>query len=253
MSHKGINIVVVNMFISKNEAIFKKGSEMNNFILVQTGFWGSDTPIYSMTKRNVLFFKLQYIPPYEDLKKLLSDLQIKERKINIFSDNITLVLDITEWVGKEADEYFAIIVKYLSDMSFRWNYIFTVNLKMAECMHPMFCFLRQFMQGEEIKDSVWESKDSLGLFLMKSLNYSSAAANILSNLFLHPKMENYRSNDMLEKITQEIMSLSVNINRSISDKDIKSYLKSHNNIIHLMLGNDDSRIIREITKEDICA
>ena len=87
---------------------------------------------------------------------------------------------------------------------------------------------------------------------MKSLNYSSTAASIMSSLFLHPKMEEYRSNDMLEKITQEIMDTSVNINGPILDKDIKNYLKKQNNIINLMLGND-LKIIREITKEDICA
>ena len=225
---------------------------MNKFILVQTGFWGSDTPIYSMTNRKILFLKLRYIPPYEDLKKLLSALQIKERKENIFGDNITLVLDTTEWVGKENDEYFSIIVKFLSDMNFRWNYIFTINLKKTECMNLMFCFMRQYMQGEMIKDLTWENKKSLETFLMKSLNYSSTAASIMSSLFLHPKMEEYRSNDMLEKITQEIMDTSVNINGPILDKDIKNYLKKQNNIINLMLGND-LKIIREITKEDICA
>lgn len=226
---------------------------MKNFILAQTGFWGNDTPIYSMTNRNLLFFKLRYIPPYEDLKKLLSELQIKERKKNTFGDNITLALDITEWVGKEDDEYFSVIVKFLSDMSSRWNYIFTVNMTRAECVHPMFCFLRQYMQGDEVKDSVWKNKNSLEKYLLTSLNYSPTAASILSNLFLHPQMEKYRSNDMLEKITEEIMSISVNINRPISDKDIKNYLKTRNNIIHLVLSDDDSKIIREITKEDICA
>lgn len=226
---------------------------MKNFILAQTGFWGNDTPIYSMTNRNLLFFKLRYIPPYEDLKKLLSELQIKERKKNIFGDNITLAMDITEWIGKENDEYFSIIVKYLSDMCPKWNYIFTVNSKKSECIYPVFCFLRKYLQGDFIKDSVWESRKTLETFLLTSLNYSCSAASILSNLFLHPKMEKYRSNDMLERITQEVMSFSVNINSSISEKDIKNYLKSNNNIIQLMLGNDDSRIIREITKEDICA
>lgn len=227
--------------------------DLKNFVLVQTGFWGNDTPIYSMTKRDILFFKLRYVPPYEDLKKMLSELQIKERKKNTFGDNITLALDITEWVGKEDDEYFSVIVKFLSDMSSRWNYIFTVNMTRAECIHPMFRFLRQYMQGDEIKDSVWENKISLEEFLMTSLNYSRSAASFLSDLVLHPKMEKYRLNDILELITDEIMSVTVNINRPISSEDIKKYLKSRNNIIHLMLGDDDSKIIREITKEDICA
>lgn len=226
---------------------------MQNFILVQTGYWGNDAPIYSMTKRKILFFKLQYIPPYEDLKKLLSALQIKERKTNIFADNITLVLDVTDWLGKEDDEFFSVIVKFLSDMSFRWNYIFTVNSKKAECMYPMFRLLRQYMQGELNKNTVWENKHSLETFLLNSFNYSCSAASIISDLFLHPKMEKYRSNDILEKITQEIMLSTVNTNRPISDKDIKKYLKSRSNFIHLILGDDDSIIIREITKEDICA
>lgn len=227
--------------------------DLKNFVLVQTGFWGNDTPIYSMTKRDILFFKLRYVPPYEDLKKMLSELQIKERKKNTFGDNITLALDITEWVGKEDDEYFSVIVKFLSDMSSRWNYIFTVNMTRTECIHPMFRFLRQYMQGDEIKDSVWENKISLEEFLMTSLNYSRSAASFLSDLVLHPKMEKYRLNDILELITDEIMSVTVNINRPISSEDIKKYLKSRNNIIHLMLGDDDSKIIREITKEDTCA
>lgn len=227
--------------------------DLKNFVLVQTGFWGNDTPIYSMTKRDILFFKLRYVPPYEDLKKMLSELQIKERKKNTFGDNITLALDITEWVGKEDDEYFSVIVKFLSDMSSRWNYIFTVNMTRTECIHPMFRFLRQYMQGDEIKDSVWENKISLEEFLMTSLNYSRSAASFLSDLVLHPKMEKYRFNDILELITDEIMSVTVNINRPISSEDIKKYLKSRNNIIHLMLGDDDSKIIREITKEDTCA
>lgn len=225
---------------------------MKNFVLVQTGFWGNDTPLYSMTKRDILFFKLHYVPPYEDLKKMLSELQIKERKKNTFGDNITLALDVTEWVGKEDDEYFSVIVKFLTDMSSRWNYIFTVNMTRAECIHPMFCFLRQYMQGDELKDSVWKNKISLEEYLMTSLNYSRSAASILSDLVLHPKMERYRSNNILETITEEIMSITVNINRPISAEDIKKYLKVRNNVIFIMLG-DDSKIIQEITKEDICA
>lgn len=226
--------------------------DLKNFVLVQTGFWGNDIPIYSMTKRDILFFKLRYVPPYEDLKKMLAELQIKERKKNTFGDNITLALDITEWVGKEDDEYFSVIVKFLSDMSSRWNYIFTVNMTRTECIHPMFRFLRQYMQGDELKDSIWKSKISLEEYLMTSLNYSRSAASILSDLVLHPKMEKYRSNNILEIITEEIMSINININRTISAEDIKKYLKVRNNVIYIMLG-DDSKIIREITKEDICA
>lgn len=83
--------------------------------------------------RGLLHFKAEYVPPYEELK-LIRRFQLAERRLFPMGESACAVIDVTEWIGREREEYFDVFAKFLHDDR-RHRYIFTAaGHDGAECM-----------------------------------------------------------------------------------------------------------------------
>lgn len=83
--------------------------------------------------RGLLHFKAHYVPPYEDLG-LIKRFQLAERRLFPMGESACAVVDVTEWVGREREEYFDVFAKFLHDNR-RHRYVFTAaGHSRAECM-----------------------------------------------------------------------------------------------------------------------
>lgn len=207
-----------------------------DFKMMQTYYWGSDSYLSSI-KENHMFFTLPYVAPYEKLD--LGKLQIAERKQNIFGEPITIIINLSEWLGHEKEDYFIISTKFFYDMSSRWKYIFTINSKDVDAINDMYILFRSYkMFGTLELDQNWKTLESLKEHITKDFNWSSESASLFAKLLNSPNFECYKTDVFIDTVSEEIRTTQ-NCKKITLD-EFETYLKYKNGIVNLLYKEDIS-------------
>ncbi len=205
-----------------------------DFTLIQTYYWGNDSYL-SNIKENHMFYTLPYVPPYEKLD--LGKLQIAEREENIFSEPITIIINLSEWLGHEKEDYFIISTKFLFDMRSKWKYIFTVNSKDVVAIKNIFIALRSYkLFGTLELDENWKTHETLKEHIIKDFNWSSDSASLFAKFLLSSDFDNYKTDMFIDTVSDEIRAMQ-NCKEISTDK-LETYLHSKNGIINLLCNEE---------------
>lgn len=198
---------------------------------------GTDYPKSVLTEltRNTahLCYRLSYTPPYEQfngLRKLLLQIR-RESKTEIPE---VLVLDLTEWIEHETDEYLDAAVKYLYDHRDIYDYIFVVrNCSRRKCL-PLFLKLRTFMAGTITEDLTFSDKSYLAEYLTESHTIDSDALDILTSIFMQDPDEQYKSYTVADNILEELSLASEN--DTITLQSIRAVISDSQTLLGAMTG-----------------
>ena len=159
---------------------------------------GKDCPAQS---GSYLTMKLSYIPPYGDFT-LLKSLELRIRRESLRKTPDTLVLDVSEWLGHEGEEFFEILAKYLHDhRSFRL--VFTARAERTEAL-PLFTALRTYLPGRIEEDRTFAELPALSAYLRETGRLTDKAAAYLAKLILMPEGEPLRSYSVLDSLLCEL-------------------------------------------------
>jgi len=120
----------------------------DNFTLLITHLHDNDRAALRLTDGNdSVLFKLVYVPPYEDFREL-KQLQLRTKDADLFGGDVYVIMDLSEWVRHETEEYFTVTMKYLHDQSYKWRYIFTVGNNTLNSVKPMLGVIKRYLHGE---------------------------------------------------------------------------------------------------------
>lgn len=211
--------------------------QQNCFTLLVSS--GNDIPknsLSQLTSNTVsLYFRLPYTPPYEQyngLRKLL--LQIRKKSNSEIPE--TLVIDLTEWLEHDKDEFFDITVKFLYDHKDIYNYIFVIRNCDQRKYNALFVKIRTFMPGNITKDLTFTDEQHLEKYISCSCKIDSKALKLLSAIIMHDSADQLRSYTVIDNLTDELEHTSGN--GMISVLSIKKALSDPNTLLGAMLGND---------------
>lgn len=209
----------------------------SDFKMIQTYYWGSDSYLSDIIE-NHMFFTLSYVPPYEKLD--LGKLQIAEREQNIYGEPITIIINLSEWLGHEKEDYFIISTKFFYDMRSRWKYIFTINSKNADAIKDMFIIFRSYkMFGSLELDVNWETQESLKKHINKDFDWSLESASLFAKILFSPDFDNYKTDLFIETVSEEIRRTQGC--GKITTDEFESYLKFENGIVSLLCEENISK------------
>ncbi len=216
-----------------------------DYKLLITGTTDNDTAVKRVCDNsNLIFFKLRYVPMYEDYKELRR-LQLKIREsMNFIRYPLTIALDVSEWLGHENEEFFDITIKFLHDMCYKWNYIFTVADKTAADVTQLALKLRCHMKGELTKDSTFTDIDCLAQYLTAEYELSSSCAQMLAKVIMKKEMQPMRGYAATAALMDEIKQHSKN--GSVTVRSVTQYLSSADTITAMLCGE----VLTDIIKTD---
>lgn len=247
------NLVLKFNQIKKRKALVSMTLSLTNnkthscdFKMIQTYYWGSDSYLSNINE-NHMFFTLSYVPPYEKLD--LGKLQIAEREQNIFSEPITIIINLSEWLGHEKEEYFTISTKFFFDMRSKWKYIFTINSKDVDAIKDMFIIFRSYkMFGTLELDQNWETLESLKKHIAKDFDWSLESASLFAKLLHSPDFDSYKTDLFIDTVSEEIRTTQGC--SKITIDEFEAYLKFKNGIVSLLCEENISKFdfIKGVTK-----
>ena len=144
--------------------------ENRRFTILLTGEKDNDEFAVWMAKKenyeNYMLFTLPYTQPYENFNGI-RELQTAGRFRAFWDDTCRkkiAVIDISEWIGHEEEEYFVIFAKFLCDFPkqsfFDFEYIFTVSDAGREEAKYLYRTLSRYLDGGRfVKISRRETQD----------------------------------------------------------------------------------------------
>lgn len=205
----------------------------NDFILLAAGYEDDLAAINLIgNDANIFRHKIPYAPPYENYDGI-KKFQLKYYQLGMFcKDNVWAVVDITEWIGHEADEFFDITLKYFYDHRADLKYLFVANgFSREECI-PVYVKLRCYMHGVMEENKAFDNALNLSMYLKENFSLIGNEALFLSKLLTEKEMQPIRNHAAIESLLMDIKSCSVN--ETISMHSISAYLQSRNSLIAML-------------------
>ena len=204
--------------------LFEQNSK-KNFILLVTGSEDNDAAAKRAadTALDTINCKLSYVPPYESFE------DIKTLQLRLFDSpyikgrNICCVLDISEWIGHENEEYFAVLLKYFHDHRSRLEYIFTVGCCSEDDAKQLYFRLRCYLRGSIATDLTFIKTGSLCGYI-ESKNIARKAARVLAEMIMSEEMKPMRSYPTIDMMCDELREYSGCGTDMISPAAVREYL-----------------------------
>ena len=220
-------------------------NKYNNFLLVITCTKNNDNIVKSVFDgRDVLFCKLNYIPPCDELT-LIKKIQLCSKERNLFSmDKPVISLDISEWIGHENEEYLHIILKYLHDKSSKWDYAFTVSDYEEKEAWEIYLILRQYMIGNIYETKVFTELQAMQKYIVQEFAFKPDAAYLLAKVLLATEFKEQRGQAFLRQSVEELTQHSKS--KQISLPELERILTEENTILSLI---GKSKVYEIVTNE----
>ena len=197
----------------------------SNFILLITEVPDNDraAKMAAPAGQEIVFFKMNYTLPYSEFREIRS-LQVKlQRSCYGRGKRVTTVIDLSEWIGRESDEYFDIVMKFLHDKRGGMDYIFTVGDASEEKAAGLMRTARKYMRGAVVRNDTFTSAEKLAEYI-GSRYAEPDAAQLLAEMLRKPKMRDLLSYSAVDLMCEEMLSQSpVGVIRAF---DAANYLRS---------------------------
>lgn len=175
-------------------------------ILLITHICDNDHLVNTTAGGSTAYLKACYVPPYKELdtlKKLLLRVKAVAGTVNAHT---TVAIDLAEWALHSGDEYFRIIVKFLHDMSYKWNYIFTVEDLPKGDIEDMLLVLDCYLDYTIVENRTFIDNGAMKRYIMDRAAMDDDALAAVCSCFLDKRtpsmIRNFEILDMsLDKLT----------------------------------------------------
>lgn len=151
-------------------------------------------------------FKLDYTAPYQDFTAI-REFQCAMR-YRPFADKAwrrkVAIVDLSEWVGHEKEDYLEIFCKFLHDFRsfFRLEYVFTAGTADRDAAQGLYRLISEYLcAGRLVEDNTLTDSRALGELLKETYPLDEAVAEKLAEIFtagqirgltqLHTVMEDF--------------------------------------------------------------
>ena len=181
-----------------------------------------------------LAFTLNYAPPYEDFRGI-RELQLAVRRMGAFPPE-ALVIDLTEWVGHEEEEYFEAAAMYLHDHRDLWNFVFLARERDGADCAMLFFTLRAFLDGRMEEDRTFADRETLASYLAKQKPFAPDAADRLAGILLKPGARMLRSYPRVHALLEELSR-----GGKITAAKLDEAVRDPASVLHLIAGRDAGR------------
>lgn len=177
----------------------------NDFILLITGTADNEYTAENLAApgTDLVRCRISYVQPFEDfgeIKKLQTRLSRSEY---IKGRAVSCLLDLSEWIGHEKEEYFILLLKYLHDHRSLMFLIFTVGEHTEEQAGELYFRLRCFLRGSIATDMIFINTSALCGYI-EGKRFSHDAANLLAELIMSDAMSELRSYPVTDMICADI-------------------------------------------------
>ena len=183
----------------------------------------------------ILEFTLPYAPPYEAFDGI-RELQLAVRRMGAFPPEC-LALDLTEWVGREEEEYFEITAMYLHDHRDLWRYVFLVREREAGDCAALFFTLRAFLEGEFCEDRTFADRENLAAYLTERFPAAveRSAADRLASILMKPNAQArmLRSYPRVDALMEELAR-----DGKITEAGVLEAVRDPASVLHLIEGRE---------------
>ncbi len=195
----------------------------DRFIFDHVGGWGAKPLIY----------KVCYVPPYEN-PGMIRDIQLAARRHDVFCrSRICMVLDITEYVGHENDEYFVALVRFLYDHRDRWFFEFVVRHSLDRDVRKMYSLIRSYMKGTVVVDGRWENHEELASRI-RAYSFDTDSSKAMAKLMFTEDFSNCRSEDFISDIADDVLRISGG--STITLQDLLNYAGNNSGMLKIIGG-----------------
>lgn len=202
-----------------------KTTMKNNFLLLITGINETDRSAKDISPQgqDIVFCKAEHARPF-DRFCAIRELQLRLRdSAYAKGKRVTAVIDLSDWIDHENEEYLDIFMKFLCDKRRRIDYIFTVGDASAERAKKLMKAARPYMRGAVFTDDTFMDTEKLTGYISSKPADEKAAA-LLAKMLKEPKMRSLLSYRSVDDMCLEILESSpVGVIRA---SDVSEYLRS---------------------------
>lgn len=189
-------------------------SKRSSYTFYLTGKKDNDAEVIrAIGNHNYMLFDFPYTAPYQQEFRAIKDFQDESRYIPFKDSNSKkkfAIINISEWIGHEDEEYLGIFVKFLHDYRsfFNYEYIFTVGEASREDIKDLYMLMAQYLRdGKIIEDYTLSDWKLLSGYIRRTYSVDSHVANRCAEIMTRcgvkglPQVDLYMQ-DMIHKITK---------------------------------------------------
>lgn len=233
-----------------------------NFTCILTGMKDNDTMVENYVRRHgfeeakCVQYKLEYTPPYENFTGI-SYFEIMTQ-YRPFTDPIqkkaVAVIDLSEWIGHEEEEYLEIFCKFLHDYDwsfYQYEYVFTVGDADRMKMKKLYAVLSEYLdKGNIVEDRTMTDEKSMAKYLVSAFPVNKTLAAKLSHIFVDNKIKGYVQLHMVMK--DFVARVQSNKGSLLTEKKVKEKFAELENSKLMILFEDDVRKWKAEYTEEGC-
>ena len=148
-------------------------------------------------KAKCVQYKLEYAMPYQNFTGIAGFERLT--RYHPFCDSLdkdaVAVIDLSEWIGHEQEEYLEVFCKYLHDYNwgfYRFSYVFTVGAADKYRIMALYRLLSSYLEeGRIVEDNTMTDEGAMQEYLMKEYPVNRALAKKLAHIFVSSKIKGY--------------------------------------------------------------
>lgn len=209
-----------------------KKTDMDFTFLIMDSSDNTSAMKHVENSKNFFCYKLHYALPYE-VYNGIKKFQLAYHRTGMFcKNNVSAIIDISEWVGHSEEEFFDITLKFLYDHRADIKYIFVANgFSYEECV-PLYIKLRCYMNGTLEKDKTFETSLNLSEYLKNNFSLAENEAILLSELLTENEMKILRNYPAIESLINGLKTYSGC--KAITMSSTADYLKDKNSLVAMI-------------------
>ena len=195
-------------------------------------------------KKVGVFFRLNYVPPYEKFQGLrMLLLRVKEAKGLRAEFRGVVAIDVTEWLGHEREEFFTVILKYLYDHRSSWisSFVLCDSTETQQRKLAVACAAYISPVMEDI--SLFSRKDRLARMLQLRFHATGclilrSTLNRLTEMIAAPELAQVRSLALLDRIVEDLAAMSVQ-KKVVNIETVQKYLADPYSTLTMLMGRSE--------------
>ena len=195
-------------------------------------------------KKPGVFFRLNYVPPYEKFQELrLLLLRVKEAKGMRAEFRGVVAIDVTEWLGHEGEEFFTVILKYLYDHRNSWMSAFVLCNSTETQQRKLAVACAAYISPVVEDVSLFFRNDRLARMLQ--LRFHAAGRSILrstlnrlAETLTSPELAQVRSLTLLDRVVEDLAAMSAQ-KKVVNIEIVQKYLADPYSTLTMLMGRTE--------------
>lgn len=192
-------------------------------------------------KTPCVYYKIPYVPPYEtfrELRRLI--LHIRENTGLRAHFRGVVAIEVTQWLGHETDEYFTVLLKYLSDHRGLWQAALVLNSETESQTQRFLSACASYITPRLFDVSLFSCPDRLRQTIRRECGLQGKlitrdAAQTLAEVLASSEFCQARSLSLIQRTAEELVAGSLS-NGIITEEAVLEYLADPHSLLAMIAG-----------------